>query len=143
MKRTAAAMVVAIVATMGLTGCGGDSPYCETVKKQQDSLNTFGKTKSDAAYTRYAKVFADVAKVAPTSVKKDWSALSKATTDILDAQDDVGVKLEDMDDAAKVKKLDAAQLKKLNQAYEAFNRTTKQRAAVVKNVLQECDIKLK
>lgn len=143
MKRTAAVLVVAIVSTMTLAGCGGDSPYCETVKKNQDSLNTFGKTKTNAAYTKYAKVFADGARDAPKSVKKDWTLLSKTTTGILDAQKKAGVKLEDMGDSAQVKKLNQSELKQLNQAYEAFNATTEQRAAVVKNVLQECDIKLK
>jgi ribosomal protein S13 len=47
-----------------------------------------------------------------------------------------------MTDNARVKKLSTAQLKKLNNAYEAFNKTADQRRAVVKNVQQECDIKL-
>ena len=48
-----------------------------------------------------------------------------------------------MTDTAKVKKLSEAQLKQLNTAYEAFNGTTEQRTAVVKNVKQECKITLK
>ena len=143
MKRTATVLVTTIVATMTLTGCGGASDYCEAVDTNKASLNTFGQKRTDAAYAKYAKVFADVAKVAPASVKKDWTALSDATDGVIEAQKTAGVKLEDMTDEAKVKKLGKAELKELNDAYKAFNATTKQRTAVVKNVLQECDIRLK
>jgi hypothetical protein len=143
MKKTATVLVTTIVAITTLAGCGGGNPYCDAVKKDQDTLNTFGKDKTNSAYTTYAKAFARVAKDAPAEIKKDWTALSTATTGIIDAQQKAGIKLEEMTDTAKVKKLDPAQLKQLNKAYKAFNATTKQRTAVVKNVLQECDIKLK
>ncbi len=143
MKRTAAVLVTTIVAITTLSGCGGGDPYCDAVKKDKETLNTFGQKRTDAAYAKYAKAFSDVGKQAPASVKKDWMTLSSVTKGIIDAQKEVGVKLEDMTDTAKVKKLNQAQLKKLNDAYDAFNTTTKQRNAVVKNVLQECKIKLK
>jgi hypothetical protein len=144
MKRTAAVLVTTIVGITTLSGCGGGgNAYCDAVDKNKSTLNTFGQERTDAAYAKYAKVFADVGKEAPASIKKDWTTLSNVTTGILDAQKKAGVKLEDMTDTAKVKKLTAAQLKELNAAYKTFNGTTKQRNAVVKNVLQECDIKLK
>lgn len=143
MKKTATVLVTTIVAILALTGCGGGSPYCDAVEKNKSTLNTFGQKRSDAAYAKYASVFKAVAKESPAAVKKDWMALSTATSGIISAQKKAGVKLEDMTNTAKVKKLNQAQLKQLNQAYEAFNATTKQRTAVVKNVLQECDIKLK
>jgi hypothetical protein len=143
MKRTAAVLITAMVAITTLSGCGGGDPYCDAVKQNQSTLNTFGQKRTDAAYAKYAKVFADVSKEAPAGINKDWMALSKVTTGIIDAQKDAGVKLEDMTKPAEVKKLDEAQLKDLNAAYKAFNGTTKQRNAVVKNVLQKCDIKLK
>ena len=59
---------------------------------------------------------------------------------MLNAQDKAGIKLEEMTDQAKVKKLNTEQLKTLNNAYEAFNKTTPQRRAVVKNVKEECEI---
>ncbi|MGZ5402915.1 MAG: hypothetical protein ACXWDA_07195, partial [Aeromicrobium sp.] len=62
---------------------------------------------------------------------------------VLKAQEAVGLKLEEMTDTKKVAKLKAADLKQLNAAYTAFNGTTKERAAVVKNVKQECKITLK
>jgi hypothetical protein len=143
MKRTAAVLATTIVAITTLSGCGGGDPYCDAVDKNKNTLNTFGQKRTNAAYTTYAKVFADVGKQAPAAIKKDWTTLSTVTTGILDAQKKAGVKLEDMTDTAKVKKLDPAQLKELNAAYQTFNETTQQRNAVVKNVKQECKINLK
>lgn len=143
MKRTATVLVTAIVGTAVLSGCGGGGdPYCDAVDKNKNTLNTFGEKRTNAAYANYAKVFGEVGKEAPASIKKDWTTLSKVTTGILDAQDKAGVKLEEMN-AATIKKLKPAQREQLNAAYKTFNETTEQRNAVVKNVLQECDIKLK
>ena len=144
MKRTAAILVTTIVGIATLSGCGGGGdPYCDAVEKNKSTLNTFGQKRTDAAYAKYAKVFGSIGKKAPASIKKDWTTLSTVTTGIIDAQKKAGVKLEDMTDSAKVKKLSAAQLKELNTAYKTFNDTKEQRNAVVKNVLQKCDIKLK
>jgi hypothetical protein len=143
MRRTATVLVTTIVAATTLSGCGGGSAYCDAVEKNKTSLNTFGEKRTDVAYAGYAKVFSSVAKVAPTDIKKDWTTLADVTKGIIAAQKDAGLKLEEMTNAAKVKKLSQAKLKKLNDAYEAFNGTTAQRTAVVKNVLQECEIKLK
>ncbi len=144
MKRTAAVLVTTIVGITTLTGCGaGGDPYCDAVDKNKTTLNTFGKTRTNAAYATYAKAFTEVGKQAPASIKKDWTTLSTVTTGILDAQKKTGLKLEEMTDSEKVKKLSDAQLKELNAAYKTFNGTTKQRNAVVKNVKQECKINLK
>jgi hypothetical protein len=143
MKRTAAVLITTIVGITTLSGCGGGDPYCDAVGKHQDTLNTFGQKRTNAAYATYAKVFAEVGKQAPKAVKKDWTTLSTVTNGILEAQEKAGVKLEDMRDTSKVKKLSPAQLEELNAAYKKFNGTAQQRNAVVKNVLQQCDIKLK
>lgn len=144
MKRIAAVLVTTIVGITTLSGCGGGGdPYCDAVEKNKNTLNTFGQKRTNAAYAKYAKVFGDIGKEAPVAIKKDWTTLSTVTTGILTAQKKAGVKLEDMTDTAKVKKLEAAQLKELNAAYETFNKTTNQRNAVVKNVKQECKINLK
>jgi hypothetical protein len=144
MKRTAAVLVTTIVGITTLSGCGGGGdPYCHAVDKNKTTLNTFGQKRTNAAYATYAKAFADVGKEAPASIKKDWTTLSTVTTGILDAQNKTGLKLEEMTDSEKVKKLSPAQLKELNTAYKTFNGTTKQRNAVVKNVKQECKINLK
>jgi hypothetical protein len=71
------------------------------------------------------------------------TALADVTKGVIAAQKAVGLTLEEMTDTAKVKKLSTAQLKQLNTAYQAFNATTTQRNAVVKNVKQECKITLK
>jgi len=143
MSRTPAVLVSTIVCATVLSACGGESAYCTAVGKDKVSLNTFGEKRTDAAYADYAKVFDGVAKVAPASIKKDWTALADVTKGVIAAQKAVNLKLEEMTDPAKVKKLNADQLKQLNTAYEAFNGTTAQRAAVVKNVKQECKITLK
>lgn len=144
MKKSVAVLVTTIVATTTLGACGGgDDPYCDAVQKNKSSLDSFGQKRTNAAYTRYAKVLADVAKTAPTKVKKDWTALSKATTDIVAAQETAGIALEKMTDEKALAAVSADKREQLNKAYKAFNATTTQRDAVVKNVLQECDIKLK
>lgn len=143
MKRTAAVLFTTIVGFTTLAGCGGGNPYCNAVDKNKTTLNTFGQTRTNAAYAKYAKAFAAVGKVAPAPVKKDWNTLSNVTSGILEAQRKSGLKLEEMTDTAKVKKLSNAQLKELNAAYKTFNGTTKERNAVVKNVKQECKINLK
>jgi len=136
-------LVATIVASATLAGCGGGSAYCDAVEKNKTTLNTFGHERTNAAYARYAKVFQSVAKQAPKAVAKDWMKLADATLGVISAQKSVGLALEDMTKAANIKKLDTAQLKKLNSAYEAFNGTTVERRAVVKNVKQECKITLK
>jgi uncharacterized protein (DUF885 family) len=143
MTRTAAFLVSTLVCASVLSGCGGQSAYCEAVDNGKASLNTFGEKRTDAAYAGYAKVLDGVAKVAPKTIKKDWTALADVTKGVIAAQKAVDLKLEEMTVTAKVKKLSAAQLKQLNTAYEAFNATTAQRTAVVKNVKQECKITLK
>lgn len=143
MTRTAAFLVSTLVCATVLSGCGGGSAYCDAVEKDKASLNSFGEKRTDAAYAGYAKVLDGVAKVAPKTIKKDWTALADVTKGVIAAQKTVDLKLEEMTITAKVKKLSPAQLKQLNTAYEAFNATTAQRTSVVKNVKQECKITLK
>jgi hypothetical protein len=141
MKRAVAGMVIAL-AIATLTACSGDDPYCTTVEKNKKTLNSLGEKRTNAAYGSYARAFRSVAKVSPAAVKKDWTELAEVTAAVLNAQEKAGIKLEEMTDVAKVKKLNTQQLKTLNNAYEAFNKTTPQRRAVVKNVKQECEITL-
>jgi hypothetical protein len=140
--KSAASVVAAALSAVLLAGCGGQSAYCSSIEKNADTLNSFGKTRTDAAYASYAKTFRAIAKESPTSVKKDWTALADVTDGVLAAQKKVGLSLEDMTDRDTVAKLDEAQLKTLNDAYEAFNATADQRTAVVKNAKTECEITL-
>ena len=142
MMRAVIGVIATLVAFTALTACAGEDPYCTAVKKQESTLNSLGEKRTNAAYRSYARAFRSVAKVSPPAVKKDWTELAEVTAAVLNAQGKVDIKLEEMSDADKVKKLDTAQLKTLNNAYEAFNKTTPQRRAVVKNVKQECEITL-
>ncbi len=142
MKRAVTGMITTALAITLLTACSGDDPYCTAVSSQKSTLNSLGEKRTNEAYRSYAQAFRSVAKVSPSAVKKDWTELAEVTAAVLNAQDKVGIKLEEMTDAAKLKKLDTAELKTLNDAYEAFNKTAPQRRAVVKNVKQECEITL-
>jgi len=143
MKRVCVALATMLMAAGTLSACVGGNEYCDTVKTGQKTLNSFGQTRTDKAYQGYSDVMSKVAKVAPKDVKTSWSTLASRTDGVLKAQNSVGLKLEEMSDTKKVAKLKPADLKKLNDAYAAFNGTTKERAAVVKNVKQECKITLK
>jgi hypothetical protein len=143
MKRVSVALAAMMMAAAALSGCSGGSEYCDTVKEGQKTLNSFGQTRTDKAYQGYSDLLGKIAKVAPEDVKTSWAALADKTDGVLKAQTGAGIKLEDMSDTKKVATLKSADLKKLNDAYTAFNGTTKQRAAVVKNVKQECKLTLK
>jgi hypothetical protein len=140
-KHAATAAAAALTAVL-LAGCGGQSPYCAAIEKNADQLNSFGKTRTDAAFTGYAKAFSDVAKVAPASVKDDWSRLADVTQGVLAAQEEAGISLEQSGRRAEVAKLEQSQRDTLNEAYETFNDTADQRTAVVKNAKTECEITL-
>jgi hypothetical protein len=143
MMRAVVVVITTVVAITTLTACGGEDAYCTAVKKNESTLNSLGEKRTNAAYRSYARAFRSVAKVSPDAVKKDWTELAEVTASVLNAQNEVHISLEEMTDASKVKKLSTDQLKTLNNAYEAFNKTTPQRRAVVKNVKKECDITLK
>lgn len=145
-RPTAARGVVvaaAVLASTLLAGCAGQSEYCKTVESDADILNSFGKTRTDKAYATYESTFRSIAKLSPTTVKDDWTTLADVTKGVLDAQESVGLPLEDMQDEDKVDELDENQLASLNEAYEAFNDTSSQRDAVVKNAKTECEITLR
>lgn len=143
MLRTAAMLVTAVVSTTVLAGCGGDDPYCAAVKEQQSALNSFGQKRTDAGFTTYAKAVRAIATTAPDTSKDDWAKLGSVTDNVIKAQKKAGIALEDMSDTALVEKLSADDLASLNKAYDAFNDTTAQRTAVVKDVKSACDITLK
>lgn len=136
---TAAALTVAAVL---LVGCSGQSEYCAAVEENAATLESLGRERTTAAYTSYAEAFEAVAAVAPADVEDDWTAMAQVTRGVLDAQESVGHGLEEMTDDEVLAGLSQEQLAALNEAYEAFNGTTEQRDAVVKNVKQECDITL-
>lgn len=124
-----------------LTGCG-QSEYCKAVDDNQVVLNSLGEKRTNAAYQSYARAFRAVANVAPPAIRKDWITLADVTSDVLKAQREAGISLEDMLVDEKLVQVPPEKLKLLNTAYEAFNDTTDERKAVVKNVKDECEITL-
>ena len=124
MKRSAALLVGTIVTATTLSGCGGGNAYCDAVDKGKTTLNTFGQKRTDAAYANYAKVFDECGEGRAHIDPQGLDEARRCDQGRLAAQKSVGLALEEMTDTTKVKKLTAAQLKKLNTAYQAFNATT-------------------
>jgi len=136
---SAAATLAILVAT--LAGCG-QSEYCKAVEDNQVALNSLGEKRTNAAYLSYARAFRAVANVAPPTVRKDWTKLADVTNDVVKAQRQAGISLEDMLVEDKLVKVPPEKLELLNSAYEAFNNTAAERKAVVKNVKDQCEITL-
>ncbi|CAN5419396.1 hypothetical protein BH09ACT10_BH09ACT10_09690 [soil metagenome] len=142
MRRMALALTGALLSSTFLVGCGGSSAYCDTVEASQKTLDSFGQNRTDKAFTGYATTLEKIAADAPADIKADWTKLADVTRAVLTAHKAVGLSLEDMADTKKVDAIDPADLPKLNDAYQKFNNTTKQREEIVKNVKTECDITL-
>ena len=96
MMRAVTGVITTLVAFTTLTACAGEDPYCTAVKDQESTLNSLGEKRTNAAYRSYARAFRSVAKVSPPAVKKDWTELAEVTASVLNAQDKVGIKLEEM-----------------------------------------------
>lgn len=133
---TAAALLLAT-----LTGCG-QSEYCKAVEDHRVALDSLGEKRTNAAYLSYARAFRAVANVAPPTIRKDWTKLADVTSDVVKAQRQAGISLEDMLVEEKLTQVPPDKLELLNDAYEAFNDTPGERKAVVKNVEDECGITL-
>jgi hypothetical protein len=141
MSRVATGVAAAAIVLATLTGCG-QSQYCKAVEDNKVALNSLGEKKTNAAYLAYARSFRAVANVAPPGIRKDWAKLADVTQDVVTAQRKAGISLEDMLVEEKISQVPPQRLKLLNDAYEAFNNTTDERKAVVKNVKDECGITL-
>jgi hypothetical protein len=142
MRKTAALLVATIVACTTLAACGGDSDYCAAVKKDQPTLDTFGKKRTNADFAKYRRTTSSLASLAPQGAKKDWTALTTAINGVLDAQKAVGLKLEDVS-VSSVSKLPVEQAESLNQAYTSFNKAVRKHGKRVEaDVKSECGVKL-
>lgn len=140
MKTFAIAVMCAL--TLSSVAACGASEYCSEVQNNTEVLNAFGQQRTNKAYDEYAAALTSIAKVAPKDVAADWTKLATVTEGVLDAQSTVGLDLADMGDRSKTADLDSDQLELVNDAYAAFNATTRQRDAVVKSVKQQCEITL-
>lgn len=139
--RTAYGVTVAALLLATLTGCG-QSEYCKAVEDHRVALDSLGEKRTNAAYLSYARAFRAVANVAPPTIRKDWAKLADVTSDVVNAQRQAGISLEDMLVEEKLTEVPPDKLELLNEAYEAFNDTPDERKAVVKNVEDECGITL-
>ncbi|NRQ50586.1 hypothetical protein [Aeromicrobium stalagmiti] len=142
MKTIAALVATTVVAAATLAGCGGDSEYCAAVKKDQSTLESFGQKRTDAAFAGYRSATRTIAKLAPTTIRKDWTALSTAIADVQAAQKAAGLKLEDVSVDA-VAQLTPEQGESLNSSYTAFNSAvSKHGKRVAADVKSECSVTL-
>jgi len=141
MRRFVTVLAAAMIALATLSGCG-QSEYCRAVDDNKVALNSLGEKKTNAAYLQYAQSFRTVANVAPPGIRKDWAKLADVTRGVVTAQRKAGISMEDMLVEQKITQVPPQKLKLLNEAYEAFNNTTDERKAVVKNVKDECGITL-
>jgi len=141
MTRFAAGVAWSALVLASLAGCG-TSPYCQAVEDHKVSLNSLGEERTNTAFAQYVRAFRAVANVAPGNIRKDWTKLADVTNGVLAAQQSAGIKMEEMLNEKKLALVSADKLKVLNSAYEAFNGTTRERKAVVKNVKDECQITL-
>ncbi len=139
--RTFYGVTVAALLLATLTGCG-QSEYCKAVEDHRVALDSLGEKRTNAAYQSYARAFRAVANVAPPTIRKDWAKLADVTSDVVKAQRQAGISLEDMLVEEKLTQVPPDKLELLNDAYEAFNDTPDERKAVVKNVEDECGITL-
>lgn len=141
--RPAAWIVAAAVAAGTLAGCGGDSQYCAAVKENVSALDTFGKKKTDKAFTTYRRTTLELAELAPEPVGKDWKALAKAISNVQKAQKAAKLSLEDVS-VETVAGLSTEQSQRLDKSYRGFTDAVAEHGGVVKkNVESECGVKLK
>lgn len=143
MNKSVATLISTVVAGAVLAGCGGEDPYCAAIQENRSLLDDFGQTRTDAAYTKYAKAVRSITTTAPDDVKDDWAKLGAVTDGVVKAHRAADIALEDMGDAAKVDAVSADDLASINRAYEKFNDTAAQRKAIVNSARSTCDITLK
>jgi hypothetical protein len=143
MNKTVQLLVTGVVAASVLAGCGGDDPYCAAVKEQKTSLDSFGAKKTDKGLKREAEAVRIIATEAPDKAKKNWSTVGAALDDVLAALKSADTTLQAMADPQTVRDMDQDDVDRIRKAYDVFNETSVQRAALVKDIASTCDITLK
>lgn len=142
-NRTTAGVLTGVVALALLAGCGGDDPYCKAIEEHRAALDGFGAKDTQADLAAETKAVQAISTSAPDEVKDDWAAVGAAMRRVSKAQKAADITLEDMADPAKLGEVGDKDLAAIDKAYAAFNKTAKQRAAVVKDVRTSCEITLK
>ncbi|MDO9400748.1 MAG: hypothetical protein Q7T46_04740 [Polaromonas sp.] len=96
MRRIVAALVTCVTAAAVLSGCGGDSPYCATVRDTEAQLRAIGSAQDDADLARAAGAANRIATVAPAPVDADWKGIADALTSFATTLKKVGVTYQDL-----------------------------------------------
>jgi len=143
MRKTVQLLVTGVVAASVLAGCGGDDPYCAAVKEQKTSLDSFGTKKTDKGLKAEAEAVRIIATEAPDTSKKNWSKVGAALDDVLEALKSGDTTLQAMADPETVREMPQDDVDRIRKAYDVFNQTSTQRAALVKDIASTCDIALK
>lgn len=144
MKRLVATAACAILSIGMLTACGGgNDEYCSAVKDTKKSVGGInGSDATSADFKKATNSINDIADKAPDSVKDDWKTIGKTLQKVLDAVDDAGLKIEDLQDPAKAKDIDPSKLKKISEAAKDMSKVNDAQDKVTKEVKKDCDIKL-
>jgi hypothetical protein len=143
MNRTTAGILTGVVALAVLAGCGGEDPYCAAVTENKAALDGFGTKGTQKALTAETKAVRSVTTAAHDDIKDDWSAIGAAMERVAKALKAADVSIEDLNDAEVRRDMAQDDLDEIRASYEAFNKTSKQRTAVVEDVLQRCEITLR
>ena len=122
---TAAAMLGAGL----LVGCGGDGDdgaeggggdldsYCDSMKQAEED---FSGSMDPAKFGDMADRFGEMADQAPDEVADDWTKMEEALAGFLDAVDETGLSVEDLEDPAKAAEIDPEVQQQLQEAIEAM-----------------------
>lgn len=141
-KRSAAQLSASLLLLLLLAACGRQSAFCEAAENSERTLLSFGLERTDAAFSQYAEVTAELSELAPDDVIADWRRLDEVTTNVVAQHRMVGVALEDLSDQAVADSLSPAVLGELNSAYEQFNGTRSERERIVTHLENECGLEL-
>ncbi|MFY0406051.1 hypothetical protein [Solicola sp. PLA-1-18] len=142
MRRSLGAVVATTAAAAVLTACGGDSPYCATIRDTEGQLRAIGNAATDADLATAAGAAQRIADVAPEPVDADWRGIASALTSFAETLKTVGITYQDLlaqqnlqdltdDDRAKL----TTSLEQLRQANSSTVTTR-----INDQVQDECDI---
>lgn len=142
MSRPAAIVVGIALACSCLAACGGPSEYCQVIEQNQAALKSFGKKKTDKAFKTYRQAVNEISKVAPESVKSDWTGLTRALVEVRDAHKAAGVSMQDISQEA-ITAMGAVKGGQIQAAYEKFNDAVSEHGEkTADSVVKECGIDL-
>ncbi|RNL79268.1 hypothetical protein [Nocardioides marmorisolisilvae] len=94
MKKIPVMVAAALLGSSLVSGCGGSSGYCDTVKADAQTLTDFT---SPAVQPDFAKIPAflkdakDLESKSPKEVKEDWSVITSTLQSLSDGLADVGM----------------------------------------------------